>query len=76
MNCLCIIKCEGNLLLVGVDLLDIYLPYLLNVLVIRLNERLLHLNLSSENEELVVEGRVAEFTIHQLENRLEPILHL
>jgi len=76
MNCLCIIKCEGNLLLVGVDLLDVNLPNLLNVLVISLDERLLHLDLSSENEELVVEGRVAELAIHQLENRLEAILHL
>ena len=76
MNCLCIIKCEGNLLFIGVDLLDVNLPNLLNVLVISLDERLLHLDLSSENEELVVEGRVAELAIHQLKNRLEAILHL
>ena len=76
MNYLYNFKLEENLLLVGVDLLDVYLPYLLNVLVISLDERLLHFDFSSENEELVVEGWVAELAIHQLENSLEAILHL
>ena len=53
-----------TLLLVGVDLLDVNLPYLLNVLVITLDEGLLHLYLSSENEELVVERWVTELAIH------------
>jgi len=64
------------LLLVGVDLLDVYLPYLLNIFVISFDKLLLHFDLSSENQELVVEGWVAKLAIHQLKNGLEAIFHL
>jgi hypothetical protein len=76
MNCLWILNPRKTLLLIGVDLLDVDLPYLLNVFVISLDEWLLHFDLSSENQELVVKGWVTELAIHKLENSLEAVLHL
>ena len=43
---------------------------------ISFDELLLHFDLSSKNQELVVEGWVAKLAIHQLKNSLEAVIHL